>query len=193
MCQLPPSLPHSSTRGQILVEAREPHFVTSVDGAAARMLQSTSTRVCGRRAKGIAKSPEEQTRLGEALLCAQATSHCVCMSITSPAGRRVPAMVQRQCAGDLIEISLFPAESSHALLSSLPSSGGVVVGRREDPLSFDELKVQVDLDDLRDETKALENTMLAVLGGAREDGRKHSKVEAVDTHTTPGDSSAALC
>ena len=113
-----------------------------------------------------------------------------CFRITSPAGRRVPAFVQRQGAGDLIEISLLPAESSHALLSSLLSSGGVVVGRREHPLSFNELKVQLDLDDLCDETKALEDVVLAVLSATREDGRKDRKL---DTHTTPGDSNAALC
>ena len=187
----------SGVRGQIIVEAWEPHFVTSVDGAAARILQTSSSRVCGRRAKGITQRAEEQTRLGEALRRAQTTYHCEYLSITSAAGRRVPVLVQRRGTGNssLIEVSLFPAEARHALLSQEP-----VVDRRDDPapqelpqrnLSFNELRVQIDLNDLHDGIEGLEDAMLAALGSAKKHARKDGKM---NRRLTPsGDSNAAFC
>ena len=162
----------SGVRGQIMVEALEPHFVTSVDGAAARILQTSSSRVIGRRAKGITERAEEQTRLGEALRRAQATYHCVDLIITSAAGRRVHVFAQRRGTGNLIEVGLFPAEASYTLLSQEP-----VVDRRDHPapqelsqgnLSFNELR----LDDLHDGTEGLEDAILVALGNAAELARK---------------------
>ena len=176
----------SGVRGQIMVEAREPHFVTSVDGAATRILQNSSSRLCGRRAKGITERNEEQTRLEEALRRAQTTYHCVYLSITSAAGKSVPVSVQRRGTGNLIEVSLFPAEASHALLSQEP-----VVDRRDDPAppqlpqgspSFNELTVQ-SVSDMDDHHEG-EDAMLAAFGSAEEHARKDGKV---NTRLTPPD------
>ena len=56
-----------SALGRIVVETREPHFIVAINGPGASMLQASSSRLCGRRAQGIAQRGVEQQRLNEAL------------------------------------------------------------------------------------------------------------------------------
>lgn len=188
-----------ASRGRVLVEAREPHFVTAIDGAAARILQVSSSRMCGRRAKAIANAAEEQRRLEEALRCAKTHTRSLYLSITSPAGRRVPTAVQ-QCEGTngQIEISLLLAETSPPLLNRK-----LIVDRRDEPwsqallqgnLPFNELKVEVDIQNLHDGIEGLKDVMQVEAGlglGAAEHHVKNRALE-IDPDPRSGDSSATL-
>ena len=189
----------SAGRGQVLVEARDPHFVTAIDGAAARILQASSFRMCGRRAKGLATATEEQKRLADALQNANTHYGCVYLSITSPSGGRVQVIVQ-QCkrTTNQIRVSLVPAKTSHPLLKDKP-----LVDRRNEPgsespdmllgnLSFDELDIQIGMLDLEDSTNGLEGIMQAGLGSGNCHPKNRTGCDDPDHDPLSGDPRAAL-
>ena len=145
--------------------------------------------------EGDSHATEEQGRLEEAIRRSKTHYRCLYLSITSPAGRRVPIAVQ-QCEGTnaQIEISLLSAETSPPLLNR-----ELVVDRRDESrsqallqenLPFNELNVEVDMQNLHDGTEGLEDIMQAGLGAERHHG-KNRQVN-MDPDPQSGDSSAAL-
>jgi len=107
-------------RGRIVTEPTAPFFITSCDGAAAKILGAQGvSRLTGRRLRGIARSNCDVAKLEAACRSSLSPHHRAFLSIAMEGGRCVPVVVQLgECTtGRLqMEILLFPAPECHPLL-----------------------------------------------------------------------------
>ena len=107
-------------RGRIVAEPVAPFFITSCDGAAAKILGSQGvSRLTGRRLRSIAHHSCDVTKLEAASRSSLSPHHRAFLSIATKEGRCVPVVVQlgEGTTGRLqLEILLFPASECHPLL-----------------------------------------------------------------------------
>lgn len=108
-------------RGRIMAEITAPFFITSCDGAAAKILGSQgSSRLTGRRLRGIAHRSCDVANLEAASRACSSPHHRAFLRIATEDGRCVPVVVQlgEGSTDDLqLEILLFPAPECHHLLT----------------------------------------------------------------------------
>lgn len=107
-------------RGRILTEPVAPFFITSCDGAAAKILGlQGASRLTGRRLQSIAYLQDDVSKLGAAPRAVISSFRRAFLNISAKDGRRVPVMVQvdEDATGRLqLEILLFPAHRCHLML-----------------------------------------------------------------------------
>lgn len=106
-------------RGRITFESKAPFFITSCDGGAAKLLETSASRLAGRRLQGIALCSSFKTReeldflkaLGEierASRDCQTQHQRVYLSIVTTKGQRLPVVIQPCEYAAQHEVLLFP-------------------------------------------------------------------------------------
>ena len=106
-------------RGRILFEPHAPYFINSCDGSAARILDTSCSRLWGRRLRAIcvAQNGSDIAKLERACRASCDPHTRSYLSITTAKGRQVPMIVQvhgQSSSGRLqLEALLFPAPECH--------------------------------------------------------------------------------
>ena len=106
-----------SERGRIVVESQAPYFIESLDGIAARILNSSSSRLSGRRFRGITDDPTEMEMVEQAASKCLASHQRAYLSVTKGNGR-VPLALQvsEKMGTPRLEVVLFPVSQHRCSL-----------------------------------------------------------------------------
>lgn len=110
-----------SARGRIMVDQHAPFCITSCSGLAAKLLNTSSMRLSGRRLQAIVQ-PADIAKLEQATRATLVPHQRAYLSIASPNQRQLHVIIQTcetMTGGQQIEVLLFPAQQEDSLFEEI--------------------------------------------------------------------------
>uniref|UniRef100_A0A7S0E0G9 Uncharacterized protein n=1 Tax=Hanusia phi TaxID=3032 RepID=A0A7S0E0G9_9CRYP len=104
-------------KGRIVIEPRDPYFITSIDGPGTAMLSRSSSRITGRMLRTM-DWPNAGAKLHDAAKVVEKTSTRIFLCLPRPVGSEdIIVCVQRcqNCPYSCIEIILYPTDRCNIL------------------------------------------------------------------------------